>query len=79
MTRLVLPLLVLSTVAAAAPDAKFMSMAKKGKDLFATISTSQGDIVIKFFSKDAPLTVENFVGLAAGEKEFTDPKTGKPA
>lgn len=77
MKRLALSLLVMSTVASAA-DGKFMSLAKKGKDLFATISTSQGDIVIKFFPKEAPVTVENFVGLAAGEKEFTDPKTGKP-
>ncbi|MBL8912401.1 MAG: peptidylprolyl isomerase [Archangium sp.] len=54
-----------------------MSLAKKGKPLFATISTSKGDIVISFFSKDAPNTVANFVGLAAGEKEFTDSKTGQ--
>ena len=54
-----------------------MTAALKGKDLYATIATSQGDIVIHFFSKDAPKTVANFVGLAAGEKEFTDSTTNK--
>jgi peptidyl-prolyl cis-trans isomerase A (cyclophilin A) len=34
-------------------------------------------IVVKLFSKDAPKTVENFVGLATGEKEWTDPKSGE--
>ncbi len=56
-----------------------MAAANKGKDLYATISTAQGDIVIKLFSKEAPKTVANFVGLAAGEKEFTDSVTGKKA
>jgi peptidyl-prolyl cis-trans isomerase A (cyclophilin A) len=58
---------------------KFMKMAEEGKDLYATLTTTQGEIVIRLFSKDAPKTVANFVGLAAGEKEFVDPKTGQPA
>jgi peptidyl-prolyl cis-trans isomerase A (cyclophilin A) len=57
---------------------KFMKLAEEGKDLYATLTTTQGDIVIRFFSKDAPQTVANFVGLATGEKEFVDPKSGKP-
>ncbi|MER2565673.1 MAG: peptidylprolyl isomerase [Myxococcaceae bacterium] len=57
---------------------KFTSLAMEGKDLYATLQTTQGDIVIRFFAKDAPKTVANFVGLATGEKEFVDPKTGKP-
>ena len=32
---------------------------------------------VKLFAKDAPKTVANFVGLAAGEKEWTDPDTGQ--
>ena len=48
-----------------------------GKDLYATLKTSQGTIVVKLFSKDAPKTVENFVGLATGEKAWTDPTTGQ--
>ena len=42
-----------------------------------------GSVVVKLYSKEAPLTVENFVGLASGEKPWTDPRTraqqtGKP-
>jgi peptidyl-prolyl cis-trans isomerase A (cyclophilin A) len=44
-----------------------------GKTLFATFETTEGNIVVLLFSKDAPKTVANFVGLAAGEKEFMDP------
>ncbi len=49
--------------------------AAAGADIYATFKTSQGDIVLKLFSKDAPKTVQNFVGLAAGEKEWTHPTT----
>lgn len=41
-------------------------------NLKATLHTSQGDIVIDLFPNHAPKTVENFVGLAEGTKEFTD-------
>ena len=50
---------------------------KAGKELYATFKTSMGDIVVKLFSKDAPKTVENFVGLATGEREWTDPRNGQ--
>jgi peptidyl-prolyl cis-trans isomerase A (cyclophilin A) len=48
-----------------------------GKDLWATMKTSEGNIVIHLFSKEAPKTVANFVGLATGEKEWRDPRNGK--
>jgi len=44
---------------------------------YAVFETSQGNIVIKLLDKEAPKTVENFVGLAEGTKEFTSEKTGK--
>ena len=43
----------------------------------ATLHTNHGDIVIDLFPDHAPKTVENFVGLATGTKEYADPATGK--
>lgn len=43
----------------------------------ATLVTSMGDIKVRLLEESAPKTVENFVGLATGTKEWTDPKTGK--
>jgi peptidyl-prolyl cis-trans isomerase A (cyclophilin A) len=54
-----------------------MEDAKAGKDLCATFDTTEGTIVVKLYAKDAPKTVENFVGLATGEKEWTHPATGE--
>ncbi len=45
--------------------------------LYATLKTSMGTIVVRLFEDKAPKTVENFVGLATGTKEWTDPKTGQ--
>jgi peptidyl-prolyl cis-trans isomerase A (cyclophilin A) len=46
-------------------------------DLSATLHTSEGDIEIELYDERAPRTVENFVGLATGETEWTDPETGE--
>jgi len=54
-----------------------MEKAEAGQDLWATLKTSKGTIVVKLFSKDAPKTVANFVGLATGEKEWIDPRDGQ--
>jgi peptidyl-prolyl cis-trans isomerase A (cyclophilin A) len=43
---------------------------------YAILETSQGSIVCRLFDKEAPNTVANFVGLAEGTKEFTDPRSG---
>lgn len=45
--------------------------------MFATFETSLGDIKVRLLPDTAPKTVENFVGLATGAKEWTDPKTGQ--
>ncbi|NPC72239.1 peptidylprolyl isomerase [Corallococcus sp. AB004] len=55
----------------------FQKKALEGQDLWATMETSEGTIVIKLFSKDAPKTVANFVGLATGEQPWINPKTGE--
>ena len=51
--------------------------AKKPGRVFANFVTSEGAFTIELFEKDAPKTVANFVDLAEGTKEWTDPKTGE--
>jgi len=43
----------------------------------AVIDTSMGRLTCQFFEKESPVTVANFIGLATGTKQFTDPTTGK--
>jgi peptidyl-prolyl cis-trans isomerase A (cyclophilin A) len=45
--------------------------------LTATLHTSEGDIVIRLFPDHAPKTVRNFVELAEGGREWTDPLSGQ--
>ena len=47
------------------------------EQLYATLKTNHGDIVIRLFPDHAPKTVRNFVELAEGTREWTDPRTGK--
>ncbi len=51
------------------------SYTPKEKGLYATFHTTMGQIVVKLFKDETPVTVENFVDLAKGIKEWTDPKT----
>src|SRR3954453_11160116 len=48
-------------------------------DMKATLHTNRGDIVLNLFPNHAPTTVENFVGLAEGTKDYQADggKTGK--
>src|SRR6266480_1605510 len=70
-TLLAAALLLSATIAIAAESPE-----KKGP-VYATLKTSMGDIVIQLFEDKAPKTVANFIGLASGTKEWTDPKTGE--
>jgi peptidyl-prolyl cis-trans isomerase A (cyclophilin A) len=40
-----------------------------------TLHTTSGDIRLQLFGNHAPKTVANFVGLASGERHWTDPST----
>lgn len=50
---------------------------KREPGLYAIFDTSMGRIVCRLFEDQAPKTVANFVGLANGTKEWTDPKTSR--
>jgi peptidyl-prolyl cis-trans isomerase A (cyclophilin A) len=50
-----------------------------GQTIFATLHTNFGPIRLELFPNHAPKTVENFVGLAEGTKQYQDPRTGAPA
>ncbi len=65
------------TLAAVAGTASAGQAARKpaGKVL-AHFTTTEGAFTVELFEKDAPKTVANFVGLADGTKEWTDPKSG---
>jgi peptidyl-prolyl cis-trans isomerase A (cyclophilin A) len=58
---------VLSGVSAQAQE-------KKGP-AYAILKTNMGDIVVQLYEDKAPKTVANFIALATGAKEWTDPKT----
>jgi peptidyl-prolyl cis-trans isomerase A (cyclophilin A) len=70
--------LVAAVAVATATTAVFAGQETKkatGK-VFAHFVTSDGSFTAELFEKDAPKTVANFVELAEGTKEWTDPKTG---
>jgi len=41
---------------------------------YAHFDTSEGKIVVRLFETDAPVTVKNFIELAEGSREWTDPR-----
>jgi peptidyl-prolyl cis-trans isomerase A (cyclophilin A) len=43
--------------------------------LTATLTTTQGTVTVRLFPDYAPKTVRNFVELAEGGREWTDPRT----
>ena len=47
-------------------------MSQLGTGLQATLHTNRGDIVLDLFPNHAPETVENFVGLAEGSRDYRD-------
>jgi peptidyl-prolyl cis-trans isomerase A (cyclophilin A) len=47
------------------------------EDIYATISTTLGDVRVQLFPNHAPKTVANFVELAEGTREWVDPRSGE--
>jgi peptidyl-prolyl cis-trans isomerase A (cyclophilin A) len=47
--------------------------------LHAHFTTSEGKFTVRLFEEEVPDTVANFVGLASGAKEFTEPQSGRKA
>jgi cyclophilin family peptidyl-prolyl cis-trans isomerase len=65
------------------PAAFAQEKPKLNPGVYANFETSMGNFTAELFEKDAPITVANFIGLAEGTKDWTDPKTnmvvkGKP-
>jgi peptidyl-prolyl cis-trans isomerase A (cyclophilin A) len=44
---------------------------------YARFDTTEGSFTVRFFDEEAPKTVANFVGLAEGTREWTDPRSGE--
>ena len=45
--------------------------------MLAHFTTSEGNFTARLYDAETPNTVANFVGLAEGTKEWTDPRSGK--
>lgn len=43
--------------------------------VYAEFVTTEGSFTVRLFDEETPNTVANFVGLAEGTKEWTDPRT----
>lgn len=65
-----LPLLLILTLIAVSAEGK-----KKMDKQYAILDTSLGKIVCELLPKEAPATVNNFVGLVKGERGWLDPQT----
>jgi peptidyl-prolyl cis-trans isomerase A (cyclophilin A) len=69
--------LVLLALAAALVSCQGKTAFKpKEKGSYAILNTSSGTIVFQLLKDETPKTVENFVALAQGKKEWTNPATG---
>jgi peptidyl-prolyl cis-trans isomerase A (cyclophilin A) len=70
-------------IAATAVILSFMPAMAEKKETFQIsrpviiMETSLGTMTIELWNDTAPMTVDNFLGLAVGRKEWTDPRTGE--
>ena len=44
---------------------------------YARFDTTEGTFTVRLFDQEAPKTVENFVGLAEGTKQWSDPRSNQ--
>lgn len=58
-------------------EISFAADKKLAPGTYVLLDTTVGKITCIFYEKDAPKTVQNFIGLVEGSKEWTDPKTGQ--
>ena len=83
MKRLILLVLAIISITSCTPIYKKMNIDKDFYNslqdgVYAKMETSKGELIIKFFDKDAPVTVANFVGLAEGTIENKAKAKGVP-
>ncbi len=70
-------LLVILALFAVVPIAFAQTNANLGPGVYARFETIQGNFTVKLYDGMAPRTVENFIGLATGTKEWTHPTTNE--
>jgi len=66
-----------STPTDTAAQSSDQGTAANSGDTIASFDTTAGKLTCTLFPKQAPETVANFIGLATGTKDWTDPKTGQ--
>ena len=70
MKNILLLMLLVSSTASA-------QNAKLRPGTYAHFETSMGNFTAQLFTREAPNTVANFIGLANGTKDWKDPRTGR--
>lgn len=83
MKKIILLLLAIISITSCTPIYKKMNIDKDFYNslqdgVYAKMETSKGELIIKFFDKEAPVTVANFVGLAEGTIENKAKAKGVP-
>ncbi|CAL2101762.1 Peptidylprolyl isomerase [Tenacibaculum sp. 190130A14a] len=74
--RIVKYLLVLTLIVVSCKSVKYPDLEN---GLYADIQTNKGDVLVKLYEKEVPMTVANFVALAEGNHpKVTDSLKGKP-